>query len=84
LQDNKEQLKNSAAKVDPTDYLKLQRRSLQKKARYSQNSKDQAKTAGELMQNLMLRTIHPQIYFLGLKQNYVFLLSLLTFELSLI
>ncbi len=33
LQENKEQLKNSAAKVDPTDYLKLQRRSLQKKAR---------------------------------------------------
>ncbi len=28
-----EQLRKSAAKVDPTDYLKLQRRSLQKKAR---------------------------------------------------
>jgi hypothetical protein len=46
LQENKEQLRELAAKVDPTDYLKLQRRSLQKKARYSQNSKDQVKTAG--------------------------------------
>jgi hypothetical protein len=33
VQDNKEQLRKSAAKVDPTDYLNLHRRSLQKKAR---------------------------------------------------